>query len=64
MFKHPRNVCMSYVQHLKLSLYFSYILFKGGLKAVLHGFIPDMYITSTSDLSTQLRAILDRSGCR
>lgn len=64
MFNHPKKVCMSYIQHLKLSLYFSYILFKGSLKAIVHGLVPDVYVTSTSDLSIQLRAILDKSGCR
>jgi|TARA_B100000575_G_C22906043_1_gene526369 hypothetical protein len=48
---------------MKLSLYFSYTLFVGSMKAFVHAFIPDVYITSTSDLSTELYKVLKSSGC-
>ncbi len=63
MFHHPRDVCMTYMTHMKLSLYFSYRLFVGSMKAFVHAFIPDVYITSTSDLSTELYKVLKSSGC-
>ena len=64
MFQHPKQVCMSYCQHLKLSLYFSYILGKGSIFAFVHAFFPDTYITSTSDLSKQLQTTLKSAGCK
>jgi len=63
MFHHPRDVCMTYMTHMKLSLYFSYSLFVGSMKAFVHAFIPDVYITSTSDLSAELYKSLKSSGC-
>lgn len=62
-FEHPKKVCMTYATHLKLSLYFSYILGKGSIKAFIHGFIPDTYITSTSDLVQEVDLLLKNNGC-
>ena len=64
MFQHPKEVCMTYLQHLRLSLYFSYILWKGSIFAFVHAFFPDSYITSTSELSKQLQDILKTAGCK
>tara|TARA_B100000524_G_scaffold129056_1_gene63628 strand:- start:10536 stop:10775 length:240 start_codon:yes stop_codon:yes gene_type:complete len=62
-FKHPKEVCMSYFKHFKLSLYFSYVLGKGSAKAFMHAFIPDYYITSTSDLVEEVALLLKDNGC-
>tara|TARA_Y100000816_G_C25996126_1_gene520363 strand:+ start:441 stop:683 length:243 start_codon:yes stop_codon:yes gene_type:complete len=62
-FNHPREVCMTYLKHLKLSLYFSYVLGKGSVKALLHAFVPDYYITSTSDLVDEVSLLLKDNGC-
>jgi hypothetical protein len=64
MFTHPKEVCMTYLTHMKLSLYFSYTLFVGSVKSFVHAFIPDVYITSTSDLSSELYKTLKSSGCQ
>ena len=50
MFNHPSNVCMTYLQHMKLSIELSSLFFIGSIKAFIHAFIPDIYITSSSDL--------------
>ena len=62
-FDHPKNVCMTYFKHMKLSLYFSYLLAKGSIKAIVHAFLPDTFITSTSDLTAKIQDILKKSGC-
>ncbi len=62
-FNHPKNVCMTYLKHMKLSLYLSYLLAKGSAKAIIHAFLPDTFITSTSDLTTKVQDILKTSGC-
>jgi len=62
-FDHPKNVCMTYIKHLKLSLYLSYLLAKGSAKAIVHAFLPDTFITSTSDLTEKVQDILKTSGC-
>lgn len=62
-FKHPKNVCMTYFKHMKLSLYFSYLLTKGSIKAIVHAFLPDIFTTSTSDLIANINYISKVSGC-
>tara|TARA_B100000886_G_scaffold333044_1_gene286480 strand:- start:1573 stop:1740 length:168 start_codon:yes stop_codon:yes gene_type:complete len=48
---------------MKLSLYLSYLLAKGSAKAIVHAFLPDTFITSTSDLTAKVQDILKTSGC-
>lgn len=64
LFKHPQAVCMSYGTHLCLSLYFSFILWVGSIQAFIHAFLPDTFITSTTDLAHQLDRVLKSAGCR
>ena len=54
MFSHLRDVKMTYFQHLKVSLGYSYSFMTGSIKAFIHGVFPDMYTTSTSDLIRKL----------
>ena len=63
LFSHPNKVCMTYFQHMRLSLYFSSILMLGSIQSIVHAFLPDIYITSTTDLTRKLKLILDKSGC-
>ena len=62
-FKHPKNVCMTYFTHMRLSLYLSYLLAKASTKAMVHAFLPDTFITSTSDLTAKIQDILKKSAC-
>lgn len=62
-FKHPQQVCMTYFQHMRLSLYFSYILWKGSIQSFIHALFPDLYIRSTTDISSLLIDTLKTAGC-
>ncbi len=64
MFFHPREVCMDYFSHFKVSIIFALILFKGSLKAFVHSVLPDVYITSTSDTIDTINKLLEKTGCR
>ena len=64
MFEHPTNVCMSYLQHMKLSLELSSIFFIGSLKAIVHAFIQDIYITSSTDTVRFAKDKMSKAGCR
>ena len=48
MFKHPKEVCMSYLEHCMLSLKFSYILFVGSIKALTSGLMVFATATGTA----------------
>jgi hypothetical protein len=63
LFAHPDDVCMSYVLHCKVSLKFCFLLLIGSIKAFIHAFIPDLFITSTSDVNKQITFILNKHGC-
>lgn len=63
-FKHPKAVCMTYLTHMCLSLYFSFILWIGSIQAFFHAFYPDVFITSTTDLVYSLNHLLSSSGCK
>ena len=55
---------MSYLEHCKLSLNFSFLFLKGCFFAVIHAFIPDLFISSTTDINQKITKILESSGCR
>ena len=64
IFRHPKDVCMTYFEHARLSLYFSYLFSKGAVLAIVHAIIPDIATTSTSETVKTINAILNDSGCR
>lgn len=64
MFGHPSDVCMTYIEHAKFSLYISAQLAIGAVKAFIHAACPDIFVTSTSDLIDLLRYTLAEAGCR
>mgnify|MGYP001430310669 CR=1 FL=1 len=58
MFKHLYDVKMTYLEHFYFSGYLSIILLVGSFKALIHSIYPDIYITSTSELSEELNELL------
>ena len=64
VFKHPSDVCMTYIEHMKFALNLSFELLIGSIQSTIHAFIPDMYVTSTTDLVTKLDKMLKESGCK
>ena len=63
LFAHPDNVCMSYTQHMKLSMKFFFLFLKGAIKAFIHAIIPDLCVTSTSDINKTVTTLLKENGC-
>lgn len=64
MFTHPSQVCMSYLEHMKFSLELSSLFFIGSIKALIHAFIPDICITSSTDTVNFAREKMSKAGCR
>ena len=62
--KHPRDVCMTYVEHCLLSLQFAAMFASASVKAVAHAFVPSLCVHSTSDTADAVQSILLSSGCR
>lgn len=64
MFSHPKNVCMTYVEHCKFSLNVSFLLLSGSCKSFIHAFLPNLFILSSTKLVKDLDVILKNSGCK
>ncbi len=62
--KHPKDVCMTYKEHMKFSLRLSLIFIDASYKAFIHSFFPNSYITSSSDTSKKINYLLKNSGCK
>ncbi len=63
MFKHPQKVCMTYIGHMSLSLKLSRIFCVGSVKAMVHAFLPDYYITSSTNALLEAQQTLESAGC-
>ena len=48
-FNHLEEMNMNYFEHMFISLNYALILFISFIKAVIHAFIPDIFVTSTSE---------------
>ena len=64
IFKHPTNVCMTYLEHMKFAMNISLRLFVGSVQAFVHAIIPDMFVDSTSELINTIDYMLKNSGCK
>jgi hypothetical protein len=63
IFEHPQKVCMTYVEHFKLSSEMAYVLGFGSIKAIIHAIYPDAFVTSTTDIINYIQKRLSESGC-
>ena len=59
-FKHLDSVNMTYLEHLFISLHYAFILFVYAIQAFIHAFIPDVFITSTSDCINNINSLLNK----
>ncbi len=64
IFNHPQNVCMTYLEHMKLSLQLSSLFFVGSVKALVHAFVPDVFITSSTDTVRIANEKMSKAGCK
>ena len=64
MFEHPKNVCLTYTEHFKFSMYLSYKFAIASVCAIVHAIHPDMLVTHSSDTITELLEEMNKIGCR
>lgn len=58
--KHLRDMNMDYLEHMMISLNYAAILFISCIKALIHSFIPDLFVTSTSECIVEINKNLER----
>ena len=63
IFEHPNNGCMSYWTHMKFALKLSYIFFISSGKSFIHGFIPSLFRTSSSEVIILVDNLIKNNGC-
>lgn len=49
MFKHLKDVNMTYFEHMKFSLFLSFTFLKASFGAFVHAIYPDILVTSSTD---------------
>jgi len=59
-FQHLKDSNMNYFEHMFVSLNYAFILFVSCIKAFIHSFIPDLFITSTSECIIEINNNLER----
>lgn len=60
---HPKNVCMNYFQHFLFSFKLSIYFLKKSIQAFVHSIYPNFYITSSSNVPTELKQKFSEVGC-
>ena len=63
MFSHPANVCMTYLEHFRVSITLSILFFTASIKALIHAIYPDSFITSSTDTVEKAKKIMNSAGC-
>lgn len=54
IFCHLNKVNMNYYNHMKHSMGLSVLFFQGGIKAFVHSIYPNVYETSSTDVSKKI----------
>ena len=62
-FSHPNNFCMSYYDHFLVSINYSKIFTFAAIKAIIHAFFPNIFITSTTDSINKVNKLLKKYNC-
>ncbi len=62
-FSHPNSVCLSYFKHMRFSFMLARHFIYGAYKAIIHAFIPNIYLTGSSDTVLLISNKIKYSGC-
>lgn len=59
--KHPREHKITYIQHSMISLNFAKSFFIASIKAIVHAFIPSLFVTSSTECIKEITIFMDKS---
>ena len=57
---HLKENKMTYIQHMKFSISLTSKFLKGTFCGLIHSFLPNYFVTSSSDFSTEISTIIDK----
>ena len=61
---HPADVGETYLQHCAFACRYGARMTIGGLAALVHGFFPFLFRTTSSRITRELHAVLEASAAR
>ena len=61
---HPKNVCMTYLEHMRFAFKLSLLTCYSSITSIIHAFFPFLFITTASDINLFIAKLLKDSGCR
>lgn len=64
LFRHPAEVCMTYVEHGRFALWLSSELARASMASFVHAFWPDLFERTSSSIILNLARVLQETGCR
>ena len=63
-FEHLKAMNMGYFEHMYVSLSYVVILFISAIKALIHAFIPDLFVTSTNQCIVEINNKLTKHNTK
>lgn len=64
MFQHLKDVCLTYPEHFKFSLFLSIEFAKASFFAFVHALFPFLFTTHSSDTIKYLKEEMSKIGCK
>ena len=61
--QHLRDVCMTYAEHARFSLYLAYLFLRAGACAAIHALLPFVLSKSSSSYAKLIAEEIARAGC-
>ena len=62
--KHPKEVCMTYYQHFRLSMTLCGHFIEGSVKSFIHAIFPFWFPSSSTEINDIITDKITESGCR
>ena len=63
-YSHPKSVCLTYFSHFNLSMTLSVKFAMASFKALIHAFIPSLFISSSTNCVTDINELLIANKCK
>lgn len=62
--RHPSQVCMTYAVHWKLSMWVAFQFAFAAGQAIVHAFVPDLCVQTSTHALERIGARLAQAGCK
>lgn len=63
-FRHPAQVCMTYLEHGRFALWLSGQLALASAASLVHALVPDVFERTSSTIVANVMRVMRETGCR